>query len=129
MLNEKRNPSFAFWNRSNEAYRLTGLYASLGNISPSSGFTLSVDLIATRICNSVTVFGLGEGLQRYHAKIPRGDGVTRKEYKLRRQSMKRSHSQDVERDILQRLKKEGHKIYVRTCKDFKRLSARLTKPI
>ena len=129
MLNEKRKPSFAFWNRSNEAYRHTGLYASLGNISPSSGFTLSVDLIATRICNSVTVFGLGEGLQRYHAKIPRGDGVTKKEYKLRRQSMKRSHSQDVERDILQRLKKEGHKIYVRTCKDFKRLSARLTKPI
>ena len=126
---DARNPKFAFWNRSTEASRLTRLYASLGNISPSSAFTLSVDLIATRFCNSVTVFGLGEGLQRYHAKIPRGDGVTRKEYKLRRQSMKRSHSQDVERHILQRLKQEGHKIYLRMCKDFKRLSARRVKPI
>lgn len=129
MLNEKRNPPFGFWNRSNEPLRLIGLYASLGNIAPSSGFALSVDLIATRFCNSVTVFGLGEGLQRYHARIPRGDGVTRKEYKLRRQSMKRSHSQDVERHILQRLKQEGHKIYLRTCKDFKRLSARRVKPM
>ena len=129
MLQERRNPPYGFWNRSGESNRLLELYADFGRISPSSGFSLSIDLLATRFCDSVAVFGIGGGLQRYHARIPKGDRVTRKEYKLRRQSMKRSHSQDVERHILQRLKREGHRLYFRTCKDFKHLSALHTKPI
>ena len=124
MLNERLNPLFGFWNITNESSKLLGLYASIGNIAPTTGFTLSVDLLATRFCDSVAVFGLGEGLQRYHARIPRGDGVTRKEYKLRRQSMKQLHSQDVERHILQKLRHEGHKIYLWRCKDFKHIRGR-----
>jgi len=117
VLKDIQKPTYGYWNTSNISNKLLEEYEIDGlRISPSTGFQLSVDLLASKKCESVHVYGLGGGLRRYHYDIKfHGGPKDRKAAKLRKQNMKRSHSQDIETDIFKRLKQSGYRIYKHDC--------------
>lgn len=118
LLKDIQKSKFGFWNTSGISDTFLGEYSRDGvKISPSTGFQLSIDLLASQKCKSIHIYGLGNGLRRYHhdLKISRRGAEERKAARLRKQNMKRSHSQDIERDIIKRLQRGGYKIYKHDC--------------
>jgi len=115
LLKNIQKPTYSYWNSSSILNSVLQEYGI--RVSPSTGLLLSIDLLASQKCKSIHVYGLGNGLRRYHHSIKsHGKGrEERKSFKLRTQSMKRSHSQDIESNIFERLQNGGYKIYKHDC--------------
>lgn len=89
--------------------------STLGQLSPTTGFHLSLDLLSSGACKSVNMYGFGDGLKRYtFAIIPDKDATSKQMHALQR-NIKVNHNTQVEKLIVDRLQGAGFKIGIQKC--------------
>mmetsp|Transcript_28655 Transcript_28655/g.54869 ORF Transcript_28655/g.54869 Transcript_28655/m.54869 type:complete len:282 (+) Transcript_28655:401-1246(+) len=105
-----------FWDRTKNSMELLAEYLNhTGLLSPTTGFSFVIDLLASGICLKIHVYGMGGRLGRYSHFVTEGGSPTHKQMKLRGQRMKRNHSPDVELNVYYRLMASGYPVKVHVC--------------
>lgn len=107
---------YVSWSPTNISQTLMNQYVNhTGPKSSTSGFALAIDLLFSKLCEEIHVYGMGGKLKRYSYTVDGGRLDLPREIRGRTQNMKRNHSPTVEISVYNRLKLSGYPITLHNC--------------